>query len=172
MRSIHDNNKTSQPLESPDIKGWLHKRWSSKGLKSIKMGSTWTKKRWLLSEWPTPKSVSELRSFHGLTSFYRRFLPNFSTIAFLSNELVKKSVEFKWGIDQTKAFETLKEKLINAPLIAFLTFSRHFKLSVMHQMWVLRLCFSMKDTSLLNLLRSSRVVISTTLVMTRSFMLL
>ena len=46
--------------------------------------------------WPTPQSLSELRSFHGLASFYRKFVPNFSTIATPLNELVKKVVEFKW----------------------------------------------------------------------------
>jgi len=61
-----------------------------------------------IKNWPIPRNVSELRSFHGLASFYRRFVPNFSTIVAPLNELVKKGVDFKWGIDQTKAFETLK----------------------------------------------------------------
>ena len=47
-----------------------------------------------IQEWPTPKSVGDIRSFHGLASFYRRFVPNFSTIVSPLNELVKKNVAF------------------------------------------------------------------------------
>jgi len=50
-----------------------------------------------IQEWPTPKNVEEVRSFHGLASFYRRFVPNFSTLASPLNELVKKDVSFNWS---------------------------------------------------------------------------
>ena len=50
-----------------------------------------------IQEWPTPKNVGEVRSFHGLASFYRRCVPNFSSLASPLNELVKKDATFHWG---------------------------------------------------------------------------
>lgn len=81
-----------------------------------------------IQEWPTPKSVGDIRSFHGLASFYRRFVPNFSTIASPLNELVKKNVTFTWGEKQEQAFALLKEKLTKAPVLALPDFSKTFEL--------------------------------------------
>ena len=55
-------------------------------------------------------------------------MPNFITIAAPLNELVKKVVVYKWGKDQEKAYETLKQKLINPPLLALPNLSKTFEI--------------------------------------------
>uniref|UniRef100_A0A2N9GUZ1 Reverse transcriptase n=1 Tax=Fagus sylvatica TaxID=28930 RepID=A0A2N9GUZ1_FAGSY len=81
-----------------------------------------------IKEWPTPKSITEVRSFHGLASFYRRFVKDFSTLAAPLTEIVKKSVGFKWGSEQDRAFIEIKERLCGAPLLALPDFSKTFEI--------------------------------------------
>ena len=49
-----------------------------------------------VTEWLAPTSVSKIRSFLGLAGYYRRFIENFSKIAKLMIELLKKDTKFKW----------------------------------------------------------------------------
>ncbi|XP_028184710.1 uncharacterized protein LOC114371490 [Glycine soja] len=65
-----------------------------------------------IQEWPTPKTVSEVMVFHGLASFYRRFVKDFSTLAAPLTEVVKKNVGFKWGKKQEEAFAALKHRAL------------------------------------------------------------
>ncbi|KAL0374083.1 UNVERIFIED_CONTAM: Retrovirus-related Pol polyprotein from transposon gypsy [Sesamum radiatum] len=79
-------------------------------------------------DWPTPKSIAEVRSFHGLASFYRRFVKDFSTIVASLTEIVKKKVGFHWGEKQQQAFDLLKQKLTTAPILALPNFDKSFEL--------------------------------------------
>jgi hypothetical protein len=80
-----------------------------------------------IRDWPTPKSVNEVRNFHGLASFYRRFVKDFSTIATPLTEIVKKFVGFKGNDEHDKAFNLLKDKLCSAPVLALPDFTRAFE---------------------------------------------
>ena len=63
-----------------------------------------------------------------MASFYRRFVKNFSTLAAPLTEIVKKSVGFKWGSEQDRAFIEIKERLCGTPLLTLLDFSKTFEI--------------------------------------------
>ncbi|KAJ9544424.1 hypothetical protein OSB04_024131 [Centaurea solstitialis] len=67
-------------------------------------------------KWETPKSPTEIRSFLGLAGYYRRFIQDFSKVAVPLTKLTRKNVSFVWGEEQQSAFETLRQKLCEAPV--------------------------------------------------------
>ncbi|KAL1203462.1 RNA-directed DNA polymerase-like protein [Cardamine amara subsp. amara] len=81
-----------------------------------------------IQEWPTPTTIGHVRSFHGLASFYRRFVQNFSTIAAPLASVIKKDVAFKWGPAQEEAFNKLKDSLTHAPVLVLPNFNKTFEI--------------------------------------------
>ncbi|XP_044465404.1 uncharacterized protein LOC123195649 [Mangifera indica] len=81
-----------------------------------------------VESWPTPKNVRDVRSFHGLASFYRHFVRDFSSIVVPLTEVIKRSVGFKWGDEQDRAFHMLKSNLISAPVLALFNFDKTFEI--------------------------------------------
>ena len=60
-------------------------------------------------QYPTPRSVKDVRSYLGLVSFYRRLIPKFAEIAKPLTELKRKNIQFRWEGRQQAALEKLKE---------------------------------------------------------------
>ncbi|XP_059292323.1 uncharacterized mitochondrial protein AtMg00860-like [Lycium ferocissimum] len=81
-----------------------------------------------VKNWPTPKSIGDIRSFHRLASFYRRFVKGFSTIAAPLTEVIRKDRPFSWGVEQAKAFKTQKQMLSSAPLLQLPDFDKIFEI--------------------------------------------
>ncbi|KAD2393961.1 hypothetical protein E3N88_40938 [Mikania micrantha] len=71
-----------------------------------------------IKDWDTPKTPTEIRSFLGLAGYYRRFISNFSKIALPLTKLTQKSEPFIWEQKQEEAFQTLKQKLCDAPILS------------------------------------------------------
>lgn len=82
----------------------------------------------LIKDWPTPKSLTELRSFLGLVQFFRRFIKNFSGIAApLTNLTRKHSNTNNWGSDCDSSFEQLKLAMLSAPIMTASDWSKPFR---------------------------------------------
>ncbi|MCI46590.1 RNA-directed DNA polymerase (Reverse transcriptase), partial [Trifolium medium] len=67
-------------------------------------------------QWSTPESVSEIRSFLGLTGYYRRFIEGFSKLAMPLIQLTRKNQAFVWDKSCEESFQELKKRLTTAPV--------------------------------------------------------
>ena len=72
-----------------------------------------------IKNWPTPKDAKDVRSFLGIASYYRKFIPHFTTIASCLTRLTEKDVKFQWGDEEIKSFEKLKQYLTSAPILSY-----------------------------------------------------
>ncbi|GJT13236.1 putative reverse transcriptase domain-containing protein [Tanacetum coccineum] len=79
-----------------------------------------------IKDWESPKTPTEIRQFLGLAGYYRRFIEGFSKIAKPMTKMTQKSVKFNWGEKEETAFQTLKQKLCNAPILALPEGSENF----------------------------------------------
>jgi hypothetical protein len=69
-------------------------------------------------EWEAPKNVKKIRGFLGMAGYYRRFIEGFSKIAGPMTKLLWKNTPFVWSEECEVSFQTLKEKLTTAPILA------------------------------------------------------
>jgi len=70
-----------------------------------------------IATWPTQTSISEVRTFYGLASYYWTFVQDFAKLAKPLHNLTRKNVTFVWNQECEAAFQALKERLMSAPIL-------------------------------------------------------
>ncbi|GJU08669.1 reverse transcriptase domain-containing protein [Tanacetum coccineum] len=82
----------------------------------------------VIAKLPSPTNVKAARNFLGHARFYRRFIKDFSKIFCPMTKLLEKDSVFDINEECIKAFETLTEKLMNAPIMVSPDWSQPFEL--------------------------------------------
>jgi hypothetical protein len=85
------------------------------GAEGIKVDPAKTK---AVDQWPQPNNQRDVRAFLGLANYFRKFVPNFSTIAAPLTCLTRKDTTFEWTPACQQAFEGIKHGLTHAPVLA------------------------------------------------------
>jgi hypothetical protein len=72
-----------------------------------------------IQEAPRPETKKQVRSFLGLTGYYREYISNYSAIAVPLTDLTRKGNPNKveWGVAHEKAYNTLKQLLTSKPVL-------------------------------------------------------
>lgn len=81
-----------------------------------------------IQAWARPQDVNQLRSFLGLTGYYRKFVQNYALLAHPLTDLPKKGSLFAWTPAHDAAFEALKTALVTAPVLALPDFHKQFQI--------------------------------------------
>ncbi|ESK85053.1 hypothetical protein Moror_15697 [Moniliophthora roreri MCA 2997] len=88
-----------------------------------------------INDWPAPKTVTGVRSFTGFANFYRKFIGRYAEIAKPLYDLTKKGVAFLWNDACQDAFETLKRKFSQQPLLQIPDSSKPFVIEADASKW-------------------------------------
>ena len=81
-----------------------------------------------IQDWPTPTTVKQVRAFLGFGNFYQWFIWHFSELAKPLNDLLKKDNKFEWTSDCQKAFDELKKRFTEEPVLMMPDHTRPFQI--------------------------------------------
>ena len=81
-----------------------------------------------VKEWSEAKNVAEVRTFLGLTGYYRSLIKNYAHIASPLSDLLHTGKEWQWGPKEKEAFHRLKQILVSEPIAAYPDYDKEFQL--------------------------------------------
>jgi hypothetical protein len=76
----------------------------------------------VIRKWSTPSTTTEASSFHGLASFYRRFISHFSSVTTPITNCMKRK-HFAWTLEAERAFQDIKRRPTTPPILALSNFT-------------------------------------------------
>ena len=130
LREVLDRLRTHRLKLQPEKCEFLRKEVNYLGHQITELGvKPDPQKVAAIEKFPTPTTAKQLKTFCGMVSYYRRFIPNCSRIASPLHKLLKKDAKFEWTEAQEHAFRHLKNKLVSQPILQYPDFSREFTLS-------------------------------------------
>ncbi|GJR36066.1 putative reverse transcriptase domain-containing protein [Tanacetum coccineum] len=103
------------PSEMQELSGHNHNFEHQLTKKNFKVDPAKVK---AIKKWEVPRTPMKIHQFLGLAGYYRSFIKNFSKIAKPLMKLTQKTKEFVWEEEQEEAFQTLKNKLCDAPILS------------------------------------------------------
>ena len=134
LRRVFERFRAANLKLSPEKCTWFQKQTAFLGFLVSKDGiATHPEKIEKVKAFPTPTNAKTVRAFLGLASYYRKYVHQFAKIAHpLTQLLCKENLakkRFSWTCECKTAFQTLKSKLISAPILVLPRFGEPFQLS-------------------------------------------
>jgi hypothetical protein len=73
----------------------------------------------IIKDWSVPKNIEQVRSYLVSINYVRRLVPRYAELTFAFSKLLRPNVDFKWGPEQQKSFELIKQTLASDTVLAY-----------------------------------------------------
>ena len=84
----------------------------------------------IIVDFPPPNSIKQLHTALGHTGYYRKFIKGYAQITTPMKKLLKKDCQFGWTEECQQSFNTLKQKMVIAPIMVFTNWTKEFHVHV------------------------------------------
>ena len=102
-----------------------------------------------INKFQNPSCIKHLRSFLGLTNYYRKFIKDYARYSKVLEGMCGKNKDKKiiWTKECDEAFQRLKERMVQTPILAYPDFDKEFILDTDASFDTIGAVLSQKDSS-------------------------